>query len=279
MLKTFLLILIALLLCGNLLSYTKKNYKENITAKGIEKLLIYSTSGEISIVTENRDDIYVELDSFSNGPKLYIENGTETIIESKRKIWNLFCFSFKSPKLRVYIPEKYKNSLYVKNTSGNVFITSIDLDSLGLFLTSGNVELKNIRSSTGYLKNTSGNILIEESKIDDLEVKLTSGRLDIDDFSGNLKGKSTSGSVNIDLEQLNGDIIFKLTSGKMNINIDYQELNSNLNLKTTSGKVVCDFPVTTSGEFKRKSLNGVSGNPDYNIDILNTSGSIYIENN
>lgn len=279
MAKTVILILLTLIICGNLFSATRKNYKESITAKGVEKILIYSTSGEINVVTEDRDDIYVELDSFSNGPKLFIDGGREVLIEAKRRKWNLFSFSFKSPKLRVYLPKKYNNNLFVKNTSGNVYISDIKLDTLELYLTSGSTELENIQSSKGIIKNTSGNVLIEECKIGNLEAKLTSGRLTIDDFSGNITGKSTSGSVNIDLKQLEGDIIFKVTSGSMNINVDYNELNSNLKLKTTSGKVVCDFPVTTSGEFKRKSLNGVSGKPDYTIDILNTSGSIYITNN
>lgn len=278
MIKVVLLVLLALLVCGSIFGDSGKSFKDNISIKGVEKMLVYSTSGEVTIITEKRDDIFVELKTSSNGPRLYVEKGRELVIESKKKGLSKFFPTFKNSELRVYVPENFKRSLYIRNISGDVEISDITLESLELKLTSGDSELRNVKADKGYIKSTSGSVLIEESQIENLETKLTSGTLFIDDFKGKISGKSTSGSVSIDLEELAGDISYKLTSGSMKLNILSDELNSELNLKTTSGKIVCDFPVTATGEIKSKRLTGVSGNPDFNIDISCTSSSIYITN-
>lgn len=279
----------------NLFSFNKKSYKENISINGVKSISIYSLSAKITVIPENRNDIYVELDSYTNGPKLYIEDGRDVVIESKKKNWFLFSLTAKAPKLRVYIPRDYNKSLFTKSTSGSINISDFETDDFEVHSTSGTVDVSNIEAgdikvdttsgsieinrvnaSNGYVKSTSGSIDIENCKIDDFETKLTSGRLDINNFSGNIKGRSTSGSVNIDMKKLKGDIFFKLTSGSFNLEIDDDDLNSTLKLKSLSGRVKCEYPVTTTGEFEKKKVYGVSGDPINTIEISTTSSSINI---
>lgn len=279
MVKVVILILLALSVSGYLFSSSREIYKENVSISGVEKILIYSISGEITVIPEDRNDIYIELESYKYGPKLFIDKGKEVTIESKKRTWSIFNINFRSPKLRVYIPKEYNNSLFLKSISGNVYMSDMNLKSLEVKSTSGNTELYKIESSYATIKNTSGTILLENSKFNNLETKVISGRIYLNDVSGNISGTSISGSVNIDVEELEGDIDFKLTSGKFTLNVNSEEINSSIDLNTLSGRVRCDYPVTVSGSIGTKRLSGISGREDYKIDVSNTSGSLYIIKN
>ncbi len=280
MVKIVILIVLALSVSGYLFSGSREVFKENVSISGVQKILVHSVSGEITVIPEDRDDIYIELESYNNGPKLYVEGGREVIIESKKRTWwSIFSFNFKSPKLKVYIPKNYNKSLFIKSISGNVYMSDMSLETLEINSTSGNTEVDKVDSSIATLKNTSGNILLENSKITNLETKVISGRIFLNDVSGNISGRSISGSVDIDLEKLEGDIRFKLTSGRFTLNVDSEEINSSIDLNTLSGRVSCDYPITVSGSMGKKRLSGISGREDFNIEVSNTSGSLYINKN
>lgn len=277
MFKGIIFVLITLFVCVNIFSFNKKNFKESISINGVRSISIYSISSQITVIPEKREDIYVELESYSNGPKLYIEDGKEVVIESKKKNWFFLNLAARSPKLRVYVPQDYDKSLNIKSISGSVSATGFDIESLEINSTSGRVTISGVTSKTCYIKSTSGSVDIEKSQINNLETKLVSGRLDIYDFSGSISGKSISGSVKINMKELDGDILYNSTSGSFNLDIESTELNSELKLKSLSGRVSCDFPVTSSGELGKKKVNGVSGKPNYKIEVTTTSSSINIK--
>jgi lia operon protein LiaG len=252
---------------------SEKN-KERVSLFGVDALEIYTSSGDIEIVTENRDDIYLELQSYRNGPELFIDKGRTLKVEVKKPKYRLFNFSSGKVKLTVVIPRDFNKYLKTVSSSGDVDISKLDMDELEIRLSSGDLTANNITSKSAKLNASSGDMDLENIDVDDLEVSLSSGSLEIDKFSGKLNGRLSSGSVSMNIDRLENDIELRLSSGSVKINFDENDLNAELELRTSSGDIEVDFPVLVTGKQKDNRLTGTSGDGKYKINITCSSGDI-----
>lgn len=277
MFKTILILLALFYIGGSLYSGTRKTIEERITIKSVTNIDIYSVSGTLNIIPEDRDDIFVSLETSTWGPKLYIDEGKSIIIEAKKKGLAKLFWSFKPSVLNVYIPISYGNSILARNISGSLNMDNFKLSEIDIKVTSGSIDIKNIEAERGTIKNTSGRIDLTNIAIEEFDVKNTSGRIDIGNFTGSIRARNTSGKISISTDKIVGDIDIKSTSGRVTLSVADKKLNSNLYLKSTSGRVKCDFPITISGDVSNKKIEGQSGDPDYNINITTVSSGISIE--
>lgn len=277
MIKAILILLALLYIGGSLFAGTKKTMEERIIISNVSNIDIYSVSGTLNIISEDRDDIYVTLETYTRGPELYIQKGRSVVIEAKKKGLSKLFWSFKPTVLNVYIPNDYRESLLARNISGSLNMDDFKLKEVDIKVTSGSIEMNRIEALSGSIKNTSGKIVLSDISIDEFEVKNTSGRIEIDEFSGSITGKNTSGSISVMINRVKGDIDLRSTSGRVKLIVGDNEINSSLYLKSTSGRVECDFPVTVTGNLSKKKIEGVSGNPEYSIDITTVSSGISIE--
>lgn len=314
MIKTIIILILLVAAAGALYSSPIKTIEKRINIKKASDIFVYATASRINIVTENRDDIAVKLDTSKYGPRLYISEGKELRIESKKKGFSKLFFIHRPSVLTVYIPREYSRELTVQSISGSIEAADMSIDKLSFKSTSGRIRLQDIKSEDLTVKSTSGSITLQDIKSENLTVKSTSGSLDLtfinsdngiisttsgsidlsessiksleinsvsgsitaSNFDGGVRGGTTSGRIRINMNSIVSDVILNSTSGSIKIGVISKELNSQVKLKSISGSVSCDFPVTVVGKVSRKSLDGVSGVKDHLIDISTVSGSISI---
>ena len=223
------------------------------------------TSYDVELKESNNDTIKVEISgSKKNQDKFHVEeeNGNLTINENGSSVCIGFCLD---GTITIYLPNQ-DIAYHHKSSSGNIY-SDIDLRSVVINTTSGDITLKNINDGT--VSSTSGNINIRNAN--KLNVSATSGDISLDEpknlvantQSGNIKARSitskmnittTSGDINISslsikedskVEAKSGNINIKLdkdvfidaTTRSGNIDIDNTNTNPTLTIKTTSGDI------------------------------------------
>lgn len=235
------------------------------TFEKIASINVDVTSYDVELKESNNDTIKVEISgSKKNQDKFHVEeeNGNLTINENGSSVCIGFCLD---GTITIYLPNQ-DIAYHHKSSSGNIY-SDIDLRSVVINTTSGDITLKNINDGT--VSSTSGNINIRNAN--KLNVSATSGDISLDEpknlvantQSGNIKVRSitskmdittTSGDINISslsikedskAEAKSGNIDIKLdkdvfidaTTRSGNIDIDNTNTNPTLTIKTTSGDI------------------------------------------
>lgn len=247
---------------------------ERVSLFGVNSIEIYTSSGDIEIVTENRKDIYLKLKSYRNGPELFIDKGNTLKIEVKKPKFRLFSFNRGKVKLTVVLPNDYNDNLKIVSSSGDVRASGLELQNLDIKLSSGDLNTENITGESVKLSASSGDMELKNVAVEDMDVVLSSGSLEIDGFIGRLNGRLSSGSVDMKIDKLIDDIKFKLSSGNIKIDFAKKVLDAELDLRTSSGDVEVNFPVLITGKQKNNRLTGKAGNGKYKINITCSSGDI-----
>jgi len=247
-------------------------------------------------------------------PKLEItRNGNRILIEEKREERNRGTFS-SDLDMDITIPSEFTGKINFEATSGNFNISDLDIDSIAIDVTSGDIKLENLELD-GMLKvvTTSGNIDIEKLKarevsietisgdkeledflIDgtvsimstsgnsriigvdcrDLSVNSLSGDLDIDGLKSGVRLESTSGHVRIYMAEVKDRIEITSLSGDVELNIP-SDSGFALDCSVSSGDIDCSFDLKNKSSDKW-SLRGSYGNGNTPIKITTTSGDIKI---
>ena len=235
------------------------------TFEKIASINVDVTSYDVELKESNNDTIKVEISgSKKNQDKFHVEeeNGNLTINENGSSVCIDFCLD---GTITIYLPNQ-DITYHHKSSSGNIY-SDIDLRSVVINTTSGDITLKNINDGT--VSSTSGNINIRNAN--KLNVSATSGDISLDEpkniiantQSGNIEVRSitskmdvttTSGDINISslsikedskAEARSGNIDIKLdkdvfidaTTRSGNIDIDNTNTNPTLIIKTTSGDI------------------------------------------
>jgi DUF4097 and DUF4098 domain-containing protein YvlB len=108
-------------------------------------------------------------------------------------------------------------------------------------------------------------------------ISSTSGDVEVTGVSGDLRAKSTSGNVEVEIAQLNGagDMDFASTSGNVRVKLP-ANLDADVRMSTASGGLKTDFPLTIEeperGPGRRAS--GRIGGGSRNLRLSSTSGSV-----
>jgi len=254
---------------------------KSFNAGEIEEINIDIISTDINIITSEDEDIKVhfygevstnvkkdipELMAYKSGDKLHIEIIQPKTIFIGVSIWRT--------NLDIYIPEDSVEDIKINTVSADTNIEDLEVDGFIYSSVSGDFKAKSLFAR-------------------DLKLGSTSGDLNIENYTGNIDIKVTSGDVALNYGKQNDSIGVITVSGDVYIK---QDQPSNMNIRTTSGEVDIVFSedaqfylkaTTVSGgietEFPikiissgRRDLEGIVGSNDMAIIISTTSGDINI---
>ena len=251
---------------GNGFNYFKKPViiYDN-TFEKIASINVDVTSYDVELKESNNDIIKVEISgSKKNQDKFHVEeeNGNLTINENGSSVCIGFCLD---GTITIYLPNQ-DITYHHKSSSGNIY-SDIDLRSVVINTTSGDITLKNINDGT--ISSTSGNInvananklnvsatsgdisldetknIIANTKSGNIEVRSITSKMDITTTSGDInisslsikedsKAEAKSGNIDIKLDK---DVFIDATTRSGNIDIDNTNTNPTLIIKTTSGDI------------------------------------------
>ncbi|MDR3192385.1 MAG: DUF4097 domain-containing protein [Treponema sp.] len=309
-------------------------HTETLNLVGIEDLAISYGQDEVILKESESGDLVIKEYMTRDNPRYYVQvsrsGGTARVKRGKRPWlrWNW------NARAEIYLPRSFRGNLRISNSSGSlsgeaellgyrtvdisvgsgtVFLNGISGETVSVHVSSGELNVKNIRGNSfvsvssgrlridgisgeehhvkassgrlrigalegrGLITVSSGDIAIDRVQ-GTIEADISSGSLDLTDFSGQGAFEISSGNLRMDINELRGDLRFKLSSGTIDVLVP-AALPFNLDAVTRSGNV----RVNEAGEQVLK----VSGNstvlrplgpsPQRTIFVRTSSGNLTIE--
>ena len=219
------------------------------TFEKIASINVDVTSYDVELKESNNDTIKVEISgSKKNQDKFHVEeeNGNLTINENGSSVCIGFCLD---EAITIYLPNQ-DITYHHKSSSGNIY-SDIDLRSVVINTTSGDITLKNINDGT--VSSTSGNINIRNAN--------------------KLNASATSGDISLDEV---GDIVITSKSG----NVEVKSIILKMDITTTSGDIdILSLSIEEDSKAEARSGNvDIKLNKEVFIDATTRSGDIDIDN-
>lgn len=278
---------------GNTSIRNTKTVKEHHPKPHILKKTKIEEFSEASLYLENAnvtilpsDDFYLEyrLDGTSKEPEYDISNGTlyfqeGDTLEQYRISFHLFGYSVSRDPfyLNLYVPkDQYFTSLLLSMESGNADIEQLNAKKAELYLSYGNLNLKEFTGTTLNISAESGNIESEHISCDDLSISSSYGNVTGNTVSVLKRADLTLESENLELSQLAADTLFLNASyGSCKIHsIDNQKgtismESGNLVLKSAALKTM-----DISSEYGNVTLQLADEPSSYNYNLKTEYGAI-----
>ena len=188
-----------------------------------------------------------------------------TFVFSRMELDNRFHLGFtfaSEDQIQVSVPQGM--GISVSTVSGDVELSSIDLKSLDLTTSSGEIDLSNVTVSGDLLLSSiSGDMELESTAVSGgTHLETTSGELDLErcelaaaafyTVSGDLTGSA----------KIDGDIILDTTSGDVNLDLRGSAAHRQGSVDTVSGDM---------------DLVGLAPSGSYPIDVSTVSGDVHIQ--
>ncbi|MBQ3284429.1 MAG: DUF4097 family beta strand repeat protein [Ruminococcus sp.] len=167
-----------------------------------------------------------------------VENGTLVICSSDTRKWyeNLFSFTFKNPKITVFLPQTEYASLQINARTGDVRIPSgFTFDTLTVNGSTADVECSADATDLN-IKLTTGNVVLHDTE---------AGKAAIETSTGNIRFDSVTAKGNISVKATTGDITLKDTIAENDLRIQsstgcvrFEGCDaSDISVKTSTGDV------------------------------------------
>lgn len=238
--------------------------EETLPINGINNLVINSLAENVIIHTSSDADLrMVASTNEDNKVSLYKEN--DTMVIKSEDYGNVIHFGlYESEKIDVYIPTTYNGNIEITSTSGDVSVQdALVCNNFKCEETSGELEIfENLKANTVELKSISGDIDISKNIMaDNIVMHTTSGEIEASELQAKTYTISTtSGDSRIYSLVGSGDI--SSSSGEIEVMVN--DLNGNMTLTSTSGDVDLSLKETVEGYLEVGTSSGdISGNIDF----------------
>lgn len=266
---------------GSKANYTLDDTKTS-NIQGINEINVDISSATINIIPQGTSEVkahlYGDVMSSSSYTKPELEcykSGNTLVIKEVNKNHLMMGFFSSNIKLDVYIPSDYSNDFKLVSSSGDINANGYKFNKFQCNLSSGSLNLKDIKADTFNYSNSSGDLKANKLTTNTTTLHSSSGSINIDMFSGDLKSDSSSGDIKIQYADFHNNIDMHSSSGEIVLKFP-KSAEFRLDASASSGDVTCDFPITVSGKNNDHKLQGVVGSDKNNIRLDVSSGDIKI---
>ncbi|NEZ46269.1 DUF4097 domain-containing protein [Clostridium niameyense] len=254
--------------------------KENYNIKNIKEINIENTIADINLIVEPREDIqlnyYGKLIANSNLTLNSIVKGNEIYINFKGNNKDSLNIFFSNLKLDIYLPEKFKQDIYIKNVSGQINMKNgLNLKKLTIDSSSGHIKLNDSTIDNLILTLSSADLKSRNLSTKTTNVNTSTGDMDISNFNGDFKGDSLSGNFNVSYENFKNNIDIKTESGKVRLKLK-ENSEFYLNAESKKGDISCSYPINIEDKFNHNRIRGLVKKDKNKINITTKNGNIEI---
>ena len=280
-----------ILLCISLLAVSclygcgqkeKVSFSETYDTESISSINMQIDSWQLKIMASTDDNFHVSLDGGtakeSKTPSADIQNGVLDIVQTDSKESTVNQFSLgKEGEVTVYIPDTLKETVTIKNGSGDMEIDSLVVSKLTIDNSSGYADLNNVTAEALEITSSSGDVKLSNGNIEDFQIGTSSGYITLKSTEAkNISIATKSGEVNISglREQTNAGI----STGSGDIGISYETQPQNLSFKISSGSD--DVSVRLDGASYTTETSackkGEIGDGSYSLTVNSDSGTVVV---
>ena len=252
--------LIAIGLIGGLATFstsgatTEIEQTEVIQNADIKDIQLKSENAIIHIESTTQDQITVEFTAPESRHHLYhleIEEDKESLsIELKEKFLQFLSldFTFSSPEITVYLPEKQYDVLKLQGVNGKMDINHITVSEVDVKNVNGRVQLTNVTANQTNVDSKNGSIVMEN----------VTGQITTDVINGSTSLKTDDLERSIDLASVNG---------RITIETKEQPTNATIEVSVKNGK---------ADVFGQDTRHSRFGNGEHLITLETVNGAITV---
>ncbi|MFD3448129.1 DUF4097 family beta strand repeat-containing protein [Microbacteriaceae bacterium 4G12] len=121
---------------------------------------------------------------------------------------------------------------------------------------------------------SSGDMSIKELKADTIQVAASSGHIQAENLEGDMKFKLSSGKVDISLESITKDIYVNASSGDINLDVKQEPTSLVLDFNSSSGKGKVDLPMNYETKTGNR-IYGKLGSGEHTVKVNMSSGDFH----
>ncbi|RJX36638.1 hypothetical protein D3P09_26635 [Paenibacillus pinisoli] len=284
---------------------TEINEQQSIDISDVRNLDISSGSLDVRLVKGTGSEAVVKLEGWAS--KNYVKNlklehskedGTLKLsLKSDRGI--RFGFGFRGVDMIVELPEKTWNQLDVDLDSGDLIVEQASAESAKLHTSSGDVKasdfkvdssltismnsgdmsLHSVSANKMDLATQSGDISVNGYQAERIDFKVGSGDVSFEDGVAELSGKTGSGDIRMNVENITRHTDLRTGSGDVVISLDRNPNSLSVQFKASSGDGVIrkdDFTYDTGSNGER-NIKGKFGSGDIKLNVQTGSGDFVLK--
>lgn len=219
----------------------EKNITEDIALMDSPNIDISTLNGFINLEPVDSNKLMIKLEASYRGEenidiedlyKLSLENNTIKFEPSLRA-------KNTSMSLNILLPKKRYRSSSLESKNSAISIKDLDMDSLKITTTNGNVRMANMSLGDGTVKTSNAKVNIDNIRGNKLDILTSNGTVELARlYEKFIYAKTTNGNIKADkLEAFN--IILNTTNG----NISTKDTSSNLlDLSSNNGSIASRLP-------------------------------------
>lgn len=299
-LKSLLALAIILILTGIIgVAFTFHSEKETVAEEtpldmeDFQAIDIQGDSAEVSITAT--DDQQPKIELSGNKPKqmpltydVAVENGTLQVeVHTLQQKLYQFDFLRSSLTLHISLPQKEYDAIKVKYDNGKIKIKDIQAKETTAEINNGQLDLHQLTTEKLTTASDNGHINVKAVNTESLDSFTSNGKMELSDVqakvihtetdngkilftdvSGDLKGKTSNGSITLVTDDLERMIDFNTDNGNILIETTKKPTNTRFEVNVDNGKV------NIFDEFEGSTM---FGDGDNLIKLTTSNGKVTVE--
>lgn len=161
--------------------------------------------------------------------------------------------------------------------SGSVDGLQIQVEKLIVKTGSGEVELGQVYGGEVTLQTGSGDINVDNYELLKLTVNASSGDIELQDGTAPIEGKTDSGDIDIEVDELRQDTTLQTGSGNVNVELAREPQSLEVRYDGGSGRGSIDWSGFVQDGDDRKRIRGAFGNGDVLLEVRTGSGDFKLD--
>lgn len=252
-------LMIALVLClvggaGSFLTFHSSDVNENTSFDApITAIDVRTNHARVEIVPTREAKTKVEFSGSEAAHAAYRFSaevaGTTLVIESKRRSWINFNFLLSPNTLKVYLPEKQYESLYVDSGNGGVATENVPIKEVNLNTRNGRIELRHVPATH-------------------VEVAAHNGPIVLADISGEIVAKARNGGISLATASLDRPLRLEADNGSIEIATEQKPTNAAFDVRVKNGRVLI---------LDQYEGSTVIGNGDHVVRLQARNGNVSVK--
>lgn len=234
---------------------------KSVNGDGIKKVEVDVSSIDVKVVSTTGEEINVELagevsERYKDDFKLKVKESGDTLkveIEEPNFRFGAIMINL---QMVIELPEKEYESISLYASSGDFDIKGIRAKEMLTEVSSGDIRAEDVTVASVYeLDASSGDMRLTNVKAERFTVSASSGDIRLDGVEGEISVDTSSGDITV--YDAAGDLTLEVSSG--DITIDNKEVQGNIHAEATSGDVKVSFreaPASLSLDFRASSGDG-----------------------
>jgi len=171
----------------------------------------------------------------------------------------LLPFKHRNNRFEVLLPQTEYETIVINASSGRVQVENLEAGVLSVRMSSGQFKLENCRASEIALTADSGSFDMVDCQAAKISSRVSAGHARFENVKGKLDISSSSGHIDVAMDEILDDVLIRSSSGFADIKIGHARTPFRLEATASTGKLDIELPQAGQRVHSTNSFKGSVG--------------------